>query len=84
MVCRLRISLAPEDTETDSRKQVRLDSDLIKDDDPHDFALDDDDAALVVDAHAARVLQDVGAKLADELAVLVVDLDLEFRCKPKH
>ena len=53
------------------------DADLIEDDDPHDLALDDDDAALVVDAHAARVLQDVGAELAHELTVLVVDLDLE-------
>ena len=52
-------------------------TDLIEDDDPHDLALDDDDAALVVDAHAARVLQDVGAELAHKLAVLVVDLDLQ-------
>ena len=56
---------------------LRHGTDLIEDDDPHDLALDDDDAALVVDADAARVLQDVGAEFADELAVLVVDLDLE-------
>ena len=49
---------------------------LIEDDDAHDLALDDDDAALVVDADAARVLQDVGAELAHELPVLVVDLHL--------
>ena len=49
---------------------------LVKDDDPHDLALHDDDPALVVDADAARVLEDVGAEFADELAVLVVDLDL--------
>ena len=52
---------------------------LIKYDDPHDLALDDDDPALVVDAHAARMLQNVCAELADKLAVLVVDLDLERR-----
>ena len=50
---------------------------LIEDDDAHDLALDDDDAALVVDADAARVLQDVRPELAHELTVLVVDLDLK-------
>ena len=50
---------------------------LIEDDDAHDLALDDDDAALVVDADAARVLQDVRTELAHELTVLVVDLDLK-------
>ena len=56
---------------------VILDSYLIEDDDAHDLALDDDDAALVVDADAARVLQDVRTELAHELTVLVVDLDLK-------
>ena len=50
---------------------------LVEDDDAHDLALDDDDAALVVDADAARVLQDVRPELAHELTVLVVDLDLK-------
>ena len=50
---------------------------LVEDDDAHDLALDDDDAALVVDADAARVLQDVGTELAHELAVLVVYLHLK-------
>ena len=50
---------------------------LIEDDDAHDLALHDDDAALVVDADAARVLQDVRTELAHELTVLVVDLDLK-------
>ena len=59
-------------------------AELVEDDDPHDLALDDDDAALVVDADAARVLQDVGAELADELAVLVVDLEVGVvACKYK-
>ena len=49
---------------------------LVKDDDPHDLALDDDDPALDVDADAARMLQNVGSELADELPVLVVQLDL--------
>ncbi len=43
------------------------------------LALYDDDAALVVDTDAARVLQDVRAKLAHKLTVLVVDLDLMSR-----
>ncbi len=49
---------------------------LVEDDDAHHFALDDDDAALAIDRHPARVLQDVGAELAHELPVLVVDLHL--------
>ena len=48
----------------------------VEDEHTHDLALDDHDASLVVDADAARMLQDVGAELADELAVLVVDLNL--------
>ena len=50
---------------------------LIKDDDPHDLAFDNNDPALVVDAHAPRVLQDLGPELAHELAVLIVDLNLK-------
>lgn len=49
---------------------------LIKNDDPHDLALNDDDAALIVDAYATRMLKNVCSKFTDELAVLVVDLDL--------
>jgi len=49
---------------------------LVEDDDAHHFALDHHDAALVVDGDAAGMLQYVGAELADELSVLVVDLDL--------
>ncbi len=56
---------------------------LIEDDDSHDLALDDDDPALVVDADSARMLQDVRAEFTDELAVLVVDLNLKFRFKRK-
>lgn len=49
---------------------------LVEYDDAHHLALDHHDAALVVDGDAARVLQYVGAELAHELPVLVVDLDL--------
>lgn len=49
---------------------------LVENDDAHHLALDHHDAALVVDGNAAWVLQNVGAELADELPVLVVDLDL--------
>ena len=48
----------------------------IEDDHAHHFALDHDDALLGVDADAARMLQDVGAKLANKVAELVVDLNL--------
>merc|ERR1719431_1470036 len=54
-------------------------SELIEDDDPHHLAFHHDDPALVVDANPPVVLQDVGAELADELAVLVVYLDLVRR-----
>ena len=60
-------------------KLVEHIAELVKDDDAHHLALHHDDPALVVDADAAGVLQDVGAELADELAVLVVDLDLVRR-----
>lgn len=49
---------------------------LVEDDDAHHFALDYYNAALVVDGDATGVLQYVGAKLAYELSVLIVDLDL--------
>lgn len=49
---------------------------LIEDDDTHDLALNDDDSALVVNGDPAGVLQNGGAKLAYELTILVVDLNL--------
>ena len=48
----------------------------VEHDHAHDLALDHDDAAGRVDAQAARMLQYVGAELAQELTVLVVHLDL--------
>ena len=50
---------------------------LVKDDDPHDLALDDDDAAAVVRGDSAGMLQDVGSELPDELSVLGEYLDLQ-------
>ena len=50
---------------------------LVKNDDSHDFALDDNDSSLAVDANTARVLKNVGTELTDKLTVLVVYLDLE-------
>ena len=52
---------------------------LVEDDDSHDLALHYDDPAHSVHADAARVLQDVGSKLTDELAILRVDLHLEIK-----
>ena len=52
---------------------------LIKDDDAHDFALHDDNAALVVHRNATWVLEDIGTKLTNKLAVLVVNLDLYIK-----
>ena len=52
---------------------------LIEDYDAHHLALDNDDTTLAVDCDPARVLQHVSSKLAGELAVLVVDLDLVRR-----
>lgn len=49
---------------------------LIKNDDSHDFAFYDDDSPLVVDGHSSWMLENVGTKFANELAILVVDLDL--------
>ena len=51
---------------------------LVEDDNAHHFALHHDDPALVVHGHPAGVLQNVGTKFADELAVLVINLDLKF------
>ena len=45
----------------------------------HHFALDDHNATLVVHTDAARMLQNIGAELAQELSVLVVDLYLMSR-----
>lgn len=52
---------------------------LVKNDHSHHLALDHNNPPFVVDANTPRVLQDVGSKLADELAVLVVNLDLVRR-----
>lgn len=52
---------------------------LIEDEHAHHLALDHDDTALVVHGHASRMLQNVRAELANELAVLVVDLNLMRR-----
>ena len=49
----------------------------VEDDDPHDLALDDDDAAAVVRGDSAGMLQDVGSELPDELSVLGEYLDLQ-------
>ena len=54
---------------------------LIKDDDAHDFALDDDDAAFVVHCDTAWMLQNVGTEFPHKLPVLVVNLDLERGAK---
>lgn len=48
----------------------------VEDDDAHHFAFNHDDVTLFVDADAAWMLKDVGAEFAQELAVLIVDLDL--------
>ena len=49
----------------------------VEDDDPHDLALDDDDAAAVVRGDSTGMLQDVGSELPDELSVLGEYLDLQ-------
>jgi len=51
-------------------------SHLIKNNDTHDLALDNNDPPLVVHADAAGMLENVRAKLPDKLSVLVVDLNL--------
>lgn len=45
----------------------------------HHFALDNNDACLVVDIDTTRMLQNVGTKFSNKLAVLVVDLNLMSR-----
>lgn len=62
-----------------NRTALKIVVHLVKDDDSHDLALDDNDSALVVDADSARMLQNVGAEFAHELTVLVVDLNLEIK-----
>ncbi len=62
-------------TKVNLKKLVKI-INLIENDDPHDLALNDNDTPLVVDAHATWMLKNVGTKLTNELAVLVVDLDL--------
>ena len=49
----------------------------VEDDDPHDLALDDDDAAAVVRGDSTGMLQDVCSELPDELSVLGEYLDLQ-------
>ena len=57
-------------------------ADHVEDDDPHDLALDDDDAAAVVRGDSTGMLQDVGSELPDELTVLGEHLDLQWcTCK---
>ena len=48
---------------------------------PTYLALYNDDSSFVVNTHTARMLQDIGAKLSNKLAVLVVDLNL-MRWRP--
>lgn len=50
--------------------------DHVEDYDPHDLALDHNDAAAVVRGDAPRVLENVSSKLSDELTILGEDLDL--------
>jgi len=57
-------------------KLVQDISHLIKDDDPHHLALNNDDPTLVVNCDAPWMLKDVSTKLAHKLAILVVDLYL--------
>ena len=63
--------------DTKSSAEIAIWLYLIKDDDPHDLAFDDDDSTLVVDANSARVLKNVSAEFTDKLTVLVVDLNLK-------
>ena len=51
--------------------------DHVEDYDPHDLALDHDDAAAVVRGDSTGMLQDVGSELPDELSVLGEYLDLQ-------
>lgn len=67
-----------------NRTALKIVVHLVKDDDSHDLALDDNDSALVVDADSARMLQNVGAEFAHELTVLVVDLNLEIKKRKQN
>ena len=51
--------------------------DHVEDYDPHDLALDHDDAAAVVRGDSAGMLQDVGSELPNELTILGEYLDLQ-------
>ena len=48
----------------------------VKDDNPHDLALHHDDSATVVGGDSARMLENVGTKLPDELTELCEYLNL--------
>ena len=48
----------------------------IENDDTHHLALDHHNTTLGVDADSARMLQDIGAELAQKVTVLIVDLNL--------
>jgi hypothetical protein len=49
----------------------------VEDDDPHDLALHNNDAAMIVSGDSTRMLENVGSKLPDELSILGEDLDLQ-------
>lgn len=62
------------------RKNKTIDfSYLVKNDDPHDLAFDNNDSSLVVHTDTTWMLQDVGAELANELTILIVNLNLKFK-----
>ena len=48
----------------------------VEDDNPHDLALHHDDSATVVGGDSARMLENVGTKLPDELTELCEYLNL--------
>jgi hypothetical protein len=45
----------------------------------HYFALHNNDTALIVDANSARMLQNGGAKFANELAILIAE-EIALKC----
>ena len=49
---------------------------LVKNDDSHDFALNDYDTTLVVHGNSSGMLQNVGTKFTHKLAILIVNLNL--------
>ena len=49
---------------------------LVKNDDSHDFALNDYDTTLVVHGYSSGMLQNVGTKFTHKLAILIVNLNL--------